>query len=142
MEDLWNIASQRRECTLASKKEMIERRRNNPTLSEVNHPKVCVDQDDEEMLDAKAAVMKMLKTPQKELSSETDVVNKDYTENGEVNAKPPPETVVAGVKDSDDHRDNIEIWKRGMLKQLKGENMQTRGVVGKHTKLELSSSNQ
>ena len=143
MEDSRNMGSQSWEGTLASKKrrvtEMIERR-NNPTLSDVRPPRVQVEWDDEDMSDPKAAVIEMLKTPQKEKWSErldldgeeiirggvvntirgggTNAVKKNFTENCGAKAESQTETGVAGVAASENHKDNIEIWRQGMINQL------------------------
>ena len=68
-------------------------------LSKVRPPRVQVEGGDVDMFDHKAAVKEMLK--------KAEVLT---------------ETEVAGVAASKDHKDNIEIWRQGMLEHLKTEN--------------------
>ena len=82
-------------------------------------PRVQVEGDDVDLLDPKAAVMKMLKEakeqqektqPQREMSSVEKIKNSEM------------ETEVAGVAASEEHTENIEMWRDCMVDHLRTEN--------------------
>ena len=82
-------------------------------------PRVQVEGDDVDLLDPKAAVMKMLKEakeqqektqPQREMSSVEMIKNSEM------------ETEVAGKASSEEHTENIEMWRDCMVEHLRTEN--------------------
>ena len=112
---------QRWECFLATKtgrvKEMVARR-SIPCLAKSRPPRVRGDGDDVEMFDPKAAVLEMLKKPQKETWSD----NLDW--DGEVSVqeeatKNKQETSLLQVDLSiTEKKKNRECWRKGMLESV------------------------
>ena len=162
-EDLRTTGSQSWEGTLASKKvmgtEMIERR-NKPFLAKIRAPRVEVDGEDDEMFDPKAAVMEMLKIPQKERWSESldlngkeiirggvvktnmsgggEVLKKDFTEKKRTVKEPTPKEETGidrlewdGEASDQTTNENVELNDGEIISEASTEEVIMSGAVGK-----------
>ena len=138
-EGLRKQGSQSWEDSLASKTgrvaEMIERRsktgrvteriarRNIPCLVKGRPPRVQVDGDDVEMLDPKAAVLKMLEQPQREFWSDNLDGDGDVSAQEEATKDKLKTNMRQGDLSLTDKIKKREIWRKGLLERVKKENV-------------------
>ena len=96
-------------------------RRNKLILAKVRPPRVQLERDDEEMFDPKAAVLKMLKQPQKEIWSDNLDGDVDVSVQKEVANDKQETNMLQRDLSLTEKKKNREIWRKGMLEWVKKE---------------------